>query len=280
MISYKTKKRTKMTILGFCRPMFAEGQVLKFIARINAELEHEVASSLMNEKVIENYWSRACRLDGGSSEYWLLLARLAEAALICAGNYADNCEYEAAGDFLVNPREIRVHTLADGRSTIKNRHGRLSEQFGLEGAEHHHLMKLFSAGVHLEMTKAPLLPHMTKVLRKSERISPAYLKRLEKGQCRIANTLTFLSAWRIFDSATLWQRLQITSAQERAFAESHLCRFDTRVFHQIGTSLQRSLAEPDYQSPFLAGPNIGVTRLKPMSPATELALPNPSTGII
>ncbi|MGB8336495.1 MAG: hypothetical protein WCE56_18515 [Desulfobacterales bacterium] len=269
-----------MTVLGSGRQMVDEGHALEFIARINAEVEHEVASSLMNEKVIENHWSYARRLDGDSPEYWLLLVRLAEAALICAGNYADNCEYEAAGDLLVNPREILIHRLADGRSTVKNRHGRLSEQFSLEGAEHHHLMKLFSAGVHLEMTKAPLLPHMTKVLRKSERISPAYLQRLEKGQCRIANTLTFLSAWRIFDSATLWQRLQLTSAQERAFAESHLCRFDTRVFHQVGTSLQRSLAEPDYQSPFLAGPNLGVTRLKPMSPATELALASPSTGII
>jgi hypothetical protein len=269
-----------MTVLGSCRQMSEEEHALDSIVRINAEIEREVASHLVNEKVIEDYWSRARRLDGDSPKYWLLLVRLAEAALICAGNYADNCEYEAAGDFLVNPREILVHILADGRSTVKNRHGRLSEQFGLEGAEHHHLMKLFSVGVYLEMTKAPLLPHMTKVLRKSEWISPAYLQRLEKGQRRIADTLAFLAAWRIFDSAALWQRLQVTSAQERAFAESHLCRFDTRVFHQIGASLQRSLAEPDYRSPFLAGPNLGVNRLKPMSPATELALAGPPAGII
>jgi hypothetical protein len=269
-----------MTVKGSFGQATDAGCTSDSITRINTDIEREVASQLVDEKAIEMCWSRARRLDSDSPGHWLLLVRLAEAALICAGNYADNCEYEAAGDFLVNPREIVVRRLADGRSTVKNRHGRLSEQFSLEGAERHHLMKLFSAGVHLEISKAPLLWHMTKVLRKSEWISPAYLQRLEKGQRRIADTLAFLAAWRIFDSVALWQRLRVTSAQERAFAESHLCRFDTRVFHQIGASLKRSLAEPDYRSPFLAGPNLGVNRLTPMSPATELALAGPPAGII
>ena len=32
--------------------------------------------------------------------YWLLMARLAEAALLCAGNYADNCEYQGRRGYL------------------------------------------------------------------------------------------------------------------------------------------------------------------------------------
>jgi hypothetical protein len=119
-----------------------------------------------------------------------------------------------------------------------------------------------------------LLPHMTQVLRGPACISPAYLQRLEEGQCRIADTLAFLAAWQIFDSAQLCRRLQTSSAQERVFAESHLCRFDTKVFHRIGKDLRRSLADPDYESAFLAWPHRSGNGLKQTAPATVLALAN------
>ena len=137
-------------------------------------MERAVSPHLMTERSVESCWSQARQLKGDGPSYWLLLVRLAEAALLCAGNYADNCEYEAAGDFLVNPREIIVHRRGDGRSTTKNRHGRLSEQFGLEGVERHRSMKRFSAGVCLEITKPPLLPHMAQVLGESGCISQSY----------------------------------------------------------------------------------------------------------
>jgi len=241
-----------MVVWGPLRQVPGAESCLESITRINADLECEAAAYLLNEKAIEKCWSRAGNLEGDGPGYWLLMARLAEAAMLCAGNYADNCEYQAAGDFLVNPREILVRKIADGRSEAKNRHGRLSEQFGLEGVEGLRSMKRFSAGVSLEITQPPLLAHMTHFLRGSKRISPEYLQRLEEGQRRIADTLAFLSAWRIFDSADLWRRLQASSARERGFAESQLCRFGTRVFQRLGTDLKQSLAEPGYRSPFLA----------------------------
>jgi len=259
-----------MTVWGSFRQMPGAGHALESIVRINAEVEHEVASRLMNEKVIEKCWSRARRLEGGCPGYWLLMARLAEAALLCAGNYADNCEYEAAGDFLVNPREIVVRSRGDGHSTAKQRHGRLSAQFGLEGVEGHNCMKSFSAGIRLEITKPPLLPHMTRVLKESGCISHSFTHRLEECQGRIADTLAFLAAWRIFDSAELWRRLKASSPRERAFAESHLCRFDAQVFQLIGADVRRSLADPDYRSPFLTGPHVGENGLKLAAPATAL----------
>jgi hypothetical protein len=172
---------------------------------------------------------------------------------------------------LVNPREILVHRRGDGLSTAKNRHGRLSEQFGIEGVERHNSMKLFSDSVCLEITKPPLLPHMARVLGESGCISEPFIHRLEELQCRIADALAFLAAWRIFDSAELWRRLEASSPRERAFAESHLCRFDAQVFHRIGVDLQRSLTEPDCWSPFLAEPHMGENGLKRISPATALA---------
>jgi hypothetical protein len=249
-------------------------QTSEFITRINAELEWTASPHLMTEKSVESCWSQARRLKADSPSYWLLLTRLTEAALLCAGNYADNCEYEAAGDFLVNPREILVHQRRDGRSTAKNRHGRLSEQFGLEGVEGPNSMKAFAAGVCLEITKPPLLAHMTQVLKKSERISPEYLQRVEEGQRRIADTLAYLAAWRVSDSAELWRRLQESSVRDRVFAESNLCRFDAEVFHRLGADLRRSLAEPAFRSPFLAGFRWGEHGVKRTSPATLHALAN------
>ena len=225
---------------------------LDCIVRINAEMEREVALHLMNEKTIERCWSHASRLEGDCPrDYWLLVARLAEATLLCAGNYADNCEFEATGDLLVNPREIIVHSRKGGQSTTKHRHGRISVQFTPAGVTRKEQMKSFSANISLETTGPPLLPHMTRVLRKSGFISKFYLRRLEECQRRIADALAFLSAWHIFESAELFRRLEASSPRERAFAESQLCRFDARVFHQIGVDLRRSLAEPGYPSPFL-----------------------------
>jgi hypothetical protein len=260
-----------MVVGGFFRRRPEAEQTLEFITWINAELERAVSPYLMTEKTVESCWSQARQLTGDGPSSWLLLARIAEAALLCAGNYADNCEYEAAGDLLVNPREILIHKLGDGRSTPKNRHGRLSEQLGLEGIERHNSMKHFSAGVYLEITKPPLLPHMARVLRESGCISQSFLHRLEKLQRRIADALAFLAAWRISDSAELWRRLEASSPRERVFAESHLCRFDVRVFHRIGADLRRSLAETDYWSPFLAGPHMGESGLKRTSPAIAIA---------
>lgn len=241
-----------MTFLGSFRRQLAVARILESIVLINIEIEQGVSSQLMTEKMIEALWSRARDQEDDAAEYWLLLMRLAEAALLCAGRYADNCEFEAAGDLLVNPREIIVHHRADGHAVVKNRHGRLSEQFGLDGARLDTLKRLSEVGCP-EITKPPLLPHMTDVLNRSGRVCPAYLERLAHGGHRVAETLAFLAAWRIYDVAHLYRRLRAVPVRDREFAESHLCRFDARTFHQIGASLERCLTEADYRSPFLAG---------------------------
>jgi hypothetical protein len=64
--------------------------------------------------------------------YWLTLARLTEATLLCAGHNADNCEFQVAGDLLANPRRIRIFIKGRAGSMIKNRHGRLSDQLSAD----------------------------------------------------------------------------------------------------------------------------------------------------
>jgi hypothetical protein len=227
-------------------------QALDCITWINTEVEQEVALHLINEEIIERCLSHASQLASGCPRgYWLLVARLTEATLLCAGNYADSCEFEATGDLLVNPREIIVHSRNGRQSAVKRRHGRVSSQFISTGVVRKEQMNTFYARISLETTKPPLLPHMTQMLKRSGFISQLYLRRLEECQRQIAATLGFLSAWSIFDAAELFRRLEDSSPRERAFIESHLCRFDARVFNQIGADLQQTLVEPNHPSPFL-----------------------------
>jgi len=94
----------------------------------NLHVPHEV-----NEQTIENFlenleaYGKTLR-----PVYWLMMARLFELSLICAGYYADNCEFPAAGDLLVNPRKILIHQKGYPHPLVKQRHGRLTEQLNQE----------------------------------------------------------------------------------------------------------------------------------------------------
>lgn len=133
----------------------------------------------------------------------------------------------------------------------KDRHGSLSRQFGFSGSSRIGAVTAFAAGVFLEVTRPPLLPLMTQALTESGRIATHYLQRLEGAQRQIADTLAFLAAWRVWDAVDLLQRMHASTAEERRFVESRLCRFDTGIFDRIGADLSRSVAEPGFRSPFL-----------------------------
>jgi hypothetical protein len=115
---------------------------------------------------------------------------------------------------------------------------------------------------------------MTLILKGSGRVAQWFLRRLEDCQRRVADALAFLASWQIFNSVDLRRRLKASSPPERAFAESHLCRFDAQVFYRVGVDVQRSLSDPHYQSPFLAWPQMRANRLNPSSSSPARALVN------
>jgi len=86
-----------------------------------------------NEQAIENFLQNLEVFDPPSHPvYWLMMSRLFELATICAGHYADNCEFFAARALLVNPRKVLIHRKGCPTPLIKQRHGRLSEQLSNE----------------------------------------------------------------------------------------------------------------------------------------------------
>jgi hypothetical protein len=227
-------------------------KALKFLIEANVELETSVSTRIVAEHALEGWWDAVCNLDLDYSARRLLMVRIAEATLLCAGSHADNCSYRDAGDLLVNPREIRVHDFRGG-SQLKERHGRISEQLRPQGSDHRMWMREFGDMNHVEVSRPPLLPHMAQVLRDSQRVSEEYLERFAKMQCRIAATLGFMAGWGLKDSADLWLRMQTCSAMEREFAIANMCRFDSSVFNEIGKDLQRALLKSDIRSRFLRG---------------------------
>lgn len=246
-----------MIAVGSSKPAAHPEWLPNSIGAINAELEKMGSPLLLTEESLERCWVRALELKEDCASTWLLLVRLAEAALLCAGNYADHCEFRAAGDLLVNPREIIVRPRCSGRAIIKDRHGRLTEQLAFASAHPFETQKRPSTAFDLEVTRMPLLPHMTQILKESGRVARCYIRRLEEGQIKVADTLSFLSAWQIVDSADLWRRLTATPTPDRAFVESRLCRFDMRIFERIGADLTQSLMDPNGLSPFLSPPRGG-----------------------
>ena len=215
------------------------------LLRLNALLDAAILPYEVNEGQIEIWLNTLEESDDTAGPiYWLLWIRLMEAALLCAGNYADNCEFSAVGDLMVNPREIRVH-LKDAQPSVRKwRHGRLSDQFRVNGHSRRFTIETLKNECRLETTCPPLLPYLFRRLKNSGRIAGAYLAHSDRRMHRITDTMAFLTSWQVFDTADLHHRTLCATPETRSFIASHLCRFDTRIFNQAGNAVQRMVVDP------------------------------------
>lgn len=177
------------------------------------------------------------RLDDSSPMYWLLLARINEWALLCAGHYADHAEYRAVGDLMFNPREVHVF-FSDGTRSIKQRHGRLSELYNDYGFDHSGFTDWFQREACLKTVSPPLLIQLVNRLKRSSRISATYLKRVETKMQQVANTLNFLNAWGLQGAEDIFNLRQSIAGKRWALVKSNLCRFETDLFVQLGESIR------------------------------------------
>lgn len=198
-----------------------------------------VSAQPVNESDIIGLMAKLEELPGRfTAAHGLTLARIAELALFCAGNYADGCEIEAAGDLLVTPRQVDIHVRGEAYPVLKKRHGRISAQLaGFIGNENpvgwlkHNTWPI--------IRKQALLPDLYEALTASGLLACKYLQSIEARMCQIADTVTFLSAWQIGNIIDLHKKLEISSPETRDFVASNLCRFDLTVFHDIGKDIGR-----------------------------------------
>ena len=223
------------------------------LRRLNNVLDKVAVPYLVNESRIENWLDKLeMQNDEKNPAYLLLLVRLNELALLCAGNYADNCEFSAAGDLLVNPRSILVHFKNARKPVLKQRHGNLSEQFGREGQSRKCVLQRLADKAVIETKRQPLLPQLFKIMQHSGRVSPSYLDLASTRMNRIAETIGFLASWQISDAAELYRRKAEAGPEASAFIQSNLCRFRNDLFFAIGNDVRRVGSDPLYRSDFLS----------------------------
>jgi hypothetical protein len=220
---------------------------------LNEALDHLNVPYDVNEQTIENFLQNLKGFDTTPQPaYWLMMARLLELSVILVGHYADNCEFSAAGDLLVNPRKVLVHRKGYPYPLIKPRHGRLTEQ--LNKKETCRKIVLFQAkhDVTVEVAQPAILPYLFGLMESSCQIASWYLHEAQERMKKIADTIGFLSAWSLSKFEVLHHRLQKMSAKTRRFVADHQCNFDTRYFARIGLEIQKLIENPKEHSEFLS----------------------------
>ncbi len=189
----------------------------------------------LNERVIEDLMGELDEItpikDRG---YWLTLARINELVLVCAGNYADNCEFSLVGDLLLNPRLVQVHVSGLNRPLVKKRHLPLSEQFQQVENSLQGVRQWLKRETCVEVKTEALLPELRKRLENSNQIPREYLDSDEQRKRRIADLIGFLAAAGISNNLALHAWSKMASPEDRALLESNLCRFGFECFFEMG----------------------------------------------
>jgi len=220
--------------------------------RYNGFLERNASVARLNEVFLDE---RRKELEQYPQDnpalYWLTYARLNELALYCAGNYADNFEFSAAGDLLVNPRRVLVHIRNGGGVVVKERHGNLTEQFGGMAENQAGVIQWLKEETTLEMKGKPLLPLFLENLVQSDRMSDRYLESVQSRMRKISDAIGFFGCMNFVDSHEFYLRLQNTPEDEKALIRSKFCLFDTKTFDALGSEISRIVRRGDGRSGFL-----------------------------
>jgi hypothetical protein len=219
----------------------------------NRSLEEVFYPTCLNEKFLEQKIGEFEEIGSINGElYCLTLARLNELALICAGNYADNFEFAAAGDLLVNPRLILVHIKNRIRPVIKKRHSKLTDQFKNVASTRAEVIQWLRKETLLEIKKESLLPYLYESLKKSGYLSKTYLSSIDSRMKKITDVIVLLCSLHLSSIQNFHQWLQHTTQSEREFIKSRLCQFDTRTFYDLGHDIYQTIQGKGYKSKFLS----------------------------
>ncbi len=214
----------------------------------NLHVPHEV-----NEQTVEKFLQDLETFAGTDRPvYWLAMSRLLEMALICAGHYADNCEFSAAGDLLVNPAKILIHRKGFSYPFIKHRHGRLTDQLNDKGTCRERVIWHLKNDTEVEIIRPAVLPYLLEQIEQSRTIASWYLHEVKERMKKIADTIGFLSAWSISTFEVLHHRLQKMSSNTRRFVWDHQCNFATSYFVRLGREIPKVIGNPEIYSEFFA----------------------------
>ena len=198
----------------------------------NRQLDHD-AQMLPNEGCLARRLEAFMEMPVEDQRlYWLTLARITELALKLAGDCADNCEFQTAGDLLVNPRRIDIFLCGAADPIVKHRHGSLSGQLAQVIGNADPVAWLSQNSFPRVHTKA-LLSRLRQMLASSDLLKSDYLADLDRRMGKVADTIAFLMSWRIVDSVDLCFRIQAADHEGAALIHANLCQFNHDIFNAI-----------------------------------------------
>ena len=186
------------------------------------------------EKLIARYICLRCEQPGISA---LILAKITELALFCAGNYADACEFRSAGDLLVNPRQVDFHIRGMRSPLRKNRHESASVQFASFMGDMDQISWL-TLNTWSIIRKQALLPGLYEILKSAGFMKNEYIASIEAKMRKISNTIAFLSSWRIEGGHDLFLKYRESNLTTRKFIENNLCRFNLDGFEELDEEIK------------------------------------------
>jgi hypothetical protein len=204
--------------------------------RFNRDLDSNAYLSRLNEKYLEE---RIEELDEhcpvSPALYEHTRARVHELLLICAANYANNCEYSAVGDLLFNPRLTLVHIGGRHGPVVKERHQPLTEQFRDRGRKLSEVVHWLKEETTLQRKKQALIPHSYEILEHCRFVSKGYLDSARTRAVQIADLSAFLSCRGFKDRLELDTWLRSASPNDRSLMESRLIQLDWKTFRKLGS---------------------------------------------
>ena len=226
----------------------------------NPYLDFETSLLNLNEDFLAQQFEILMAAPPKSEDlYALYLARLSELALYCAGRYADGGEIPAAGNLLINPRQVLVHIRGQRSPVLKERHTPMTEQFR-SFARGRDIKIWLKENVKLETVRLPLLPHLMELMNAGGRLAPDYLDSVDQRTRRVSETINLVMsclAWRDID---FFHYLAGCRAEDREFIEKGLCSFDLKVFREIGLVIRHMEKNLSRGGRFLKGNSVEVSR--------------------
>ena len=225
-----------------------------FILDVNRMMEEKAAVHKLNEEVLVHLLDlleEASHVHGNL--YWLSLARINELAIICAGNYADNCEFGLVGDLLVNPRKILIHIRGHSQPIVKERYTLLTEQFSHTAATRGGVVEWLITHTIVEIGTQAILPHLLERLKNSGLFRESYLAAIESREKRVASLFAYLACQQFENQTAFTKWLQNASTEDQSLMKSKLCRFEFSLFGLLGEDIARTANDFNYESNFLKG---------------------------
>ena len=200
-----------------------EGRLLDAWFELNYRLQEEAIDTQINKAFVEQWMMRLWTIvSPGPQCFWLFLARINELALLCASRCVDCCEFAAADELLVEPCSIPLQ-VEGGRTLV------FPCEWIRAGQGGECILNEEKAG--------PLLPCLHSLLKRSGYLTEDYLRSVSRRTEKIAQVAGMLMAFGRGTMEDVSMKLSSMDADQRKDFRSRLCRFDRKIFNEIGRAL-------------------------------------------